>query len=124
MMFRTQIEAKRFIVDRVVAQARVEGVTLSDAEQEMLSWSESDPEFVVDPELPERLAAEISDENYERKIVGLLSRCFKTDVERTPEAEAQWREAAGILRQGDHCILIMLDEAIGHHSRPWWQFWK
>ena len=123
-MVRTQTEAKRFFVDKVVAQARVEGVTLSNAEREMLSWSESDPEFVVDPELPERLADEVSDEDYERKIVGLLSRCFKTEVERTPEAEAQWKQAASILRQGDHYILVMLDQAVGRQSRPWWQFWK
>src|SRR5437762_2050801 len=116
-MVRTQTEAKRFFVDRVLAQARVEGITLSDAQQKMLFWSESDSEFVVDPELPKRLAYEISDEDYERKIVGLLSRSFKADVERAREAEAQWQQAAGILHQGDHYILVMLDEAVGHQLR-------
>ena len=78
----------------------------------MLFWSESDSEFVVDPELPKRLAYEISDEDYERKIVGLLSRSFKADVERAREAEAQWQQAAGTLHQGDHYILVMLEEAV------------
>ena len=123
-MVRTQTEAKRFFVDKVVAQARLEGMTLSDAEQAMLFWSESDPEFVVDPELPERLAAEISDDEYERKIVGLLSRSFQADLERAPEAEAQWKQAADVLHQGDHYILVMLDQAIGRQLKRWWQFWK
>jgi hypothetical protein len=64
-MVRTQNDAKRFFVNRVVSRARIEGITLSDAEQRMLGWSESDPDFVADLELPKRLAAEISDEDYE-----------------------------------------------------------
>jgi hypothetical protein len=84
-MFRTQAEAKRFFVSKVVGQARVESMTLSDAEQRMLSWSESDPDFVADPRLPEQLAAKISDKDYETKIVGLLWRSFSADVERAPE---------------------------------------
>ncbi len=40
-MIRTHSEAKRFLVDKVVAQARVERMPLSDAERQMLSWSES-----------------------------------------------------------------------------------
>jgi hypothetical protein len=62
-MVRTQSEAKRFFVDKVVARARVERVSLSDAERQMLSWSESDPDFIVDPRLPQQLASEMSDEH-------------------------------------------------------------
>lgn len=123
-MVRTLSEAKRFFVERIIGQARLEGMTLSDAEQGMLCWSESDPDIVVDPRLPEQLAAEISDRDYETKITGLLSRGFKADVQRTPEAAAQWKQASAILHQGDHYILIMLDQAVGRKLRPWWQFWK
>jgi hypothetical protein len=49
-MVRTQTEAKRFFVDKVLAQAGAEGMTLSDAERKMLFWSESDPDWVVDLE--------------------------------------------------------------------------
>jgi hypothetical protein len=58
-MFHSQAGAKRFFVEKVVAQAQVEGVPLSAAERRMLSWSESDPDFVVDPQLPEQLTSEI-----------------------------------------------------------------
>jgi hypothetical protein len=111
-MVRTQAEAKRFFVDKVLAQAGAEGMALSDAEQKMLFWSEPDPDSVVDLGLPERLAGEISDTDYEKKIVGLLSRSFQVDVARSPEAEAQWKEASRILHQGDHYIVVMLDEAV------------
>ena len=123
-MVRTQSEAKRFFVEKVVAQARDEQIQLSDAERRMLSWSESDPDFVADPRLSEQLASELTDEEYEKKIVGLLARRFAADVTISPEAEGQWRQAAEVLREGDHYMLIMLDEATGRRLRRWWEFWR
>ena len=51
--FRTQTDAKQFLVARVIEQATSEGVHLSDAERHMLSWSESDPDFTPDFDLAE-----------------------------------------------------------------------
>ena len=109
-MVRSQSEAKRFFVDKVVAQARAERVPLSDAERQMLSWSESDPNFIVDPRLPEQLASEMSDEEYEKKIGGLLARSFAADVAVSPQTEGQWKQAADVLHEGDHYILVMLEK--------------
>jgi hypothetical protein len=92
-MARTQSEAKHFFVEKVVAQARAEQVALSNAERQMLSWSESDPDFVVDPNLPKQLASEMPDEDYEQKIAGLLARSFAADVRANREAKRQWRQA-------------------------------
>ena len=123
-MVRTQTEAKRFFVDKVPAQAGYEGMALSDAEQKMLFWSESDPDWVVDLELPERLAAEISDEDYEKKIAGLLSRAYRAEIARSQEARDQWKQASDVLHQGDHYILIMLDQDLaGLQTKRWWKFW-
>src|SRR5215813_11290929 len=112
-MVRSQSEAKRFFVEKVMAQARAEQVALSNAERQMLSWSESDPDFVVDPNLSEQLASEMPDEEYEKKIAGLLARRFAADVGASPAAESQWKQAAEVLREGDHYILVMLDKAVG-----------
>jgi hypothetical protein len=123
-MVHSQTEAKRLFVERVMMQARLEGVSLSDAERTMLSWSESDPDLVVDPQLPKTLAAEISDQAYERKISGLLVRRFAAEVDQDPGAEAQWKQAVEVLRQGDHYIIIMLDAAVGNRLKRWWEFWR
>jgi hypothetical protein len=123
-MFNSQSDAKRFVIEQVLAQASAESIQLSDAERRMLSWSESDPDSIMDPQLPAQLASEISDEEYERKVVGLLSRRFEIGVSADPAAEAQWRQAAEVLHQGDHYILVMLDEALGSHVKRWWQFWR
>jgi hypothetical protein len=123
-MARTQSEAKHFFVEKVVAQARAEQVALSKAERQMLSWSESDPDFVVDPNLPKQLASEMPDEDYEQKIAGLLARRFAADVGAKPEAKRQWKQAAEVLREGDHYLLIMLDKAVGGQLKRWWEFWR
>jgi hypothetical protein len=60
-VFTSQGQAKRFFVGRIVTQAARDGRPLSDAEQWMLSFSESDPEFVVDPARVERVQNEITD---------------------------------------------------------------
>ena len=102
---------------RAFAQARVERMPLSDAERQMLSWSESDRDFMVDPRLPNQLASEMSDEDYETKVVGLLARSFAADVAASPETQGQWKQAAEVLHEGDHYILVMLDKAVGHRLK-------
>jgi hypothetical protein len=127
-MVHTQSEAKRFFVERVVKRARDEGVPLSDAERRMLSWSESDPEFTADPQnvvqLAEQLASEMSDEQYEEKIAGLLDRRFAEEVAADPGAKDAWQQALSVLGQGDHYIGIMIDRAVGDRLKlkKWWQF--
>jgi hypothetical protein len=120
----SQTEAMRFVVEKVVRQAELEGVPLSDAERKMLSWSESDPHYVADLQVPERLATEISDEEYEEKVAGLLGRRLAADIDAHPDAASQWEQAAGVLREGDHYITVMLDTALRRRLKRWWQFWR
>jgi hypothetical protein len=117
-------EAKRFFVEKVIGEAATEGIPLSDAEQRMLSFSESDPEFVVSPGLVERLQAEISDDAYEAKIAGLIERAWKRDVESDSNARTVYHEAFTLLSQGDHYLLVMIDKALRRHLRPRWAFWR
>ena len=89
----------------------------------MLSFSESDPEFVVDLSRVSALEAEISDAAYEEKVAGLAERVCATDVASNAESVATYKEAFRILNQGDHYILIMLKRGLSHWLRPWWAFW-
>ena len=123
-MFTSQGQAKRFFVEKLIAQAVSEGVPLSDTERRMLSFSESDPEFVVSPGLVEKLQAEISDDAYEAKIAGLIEGVWKRDVESDSNARTVYREAVTILSQGDHYLLVMIDRALRRHLRPWWALWR
>ena len=122
MSFATQAAAKRFFVARVLEQATADGVRLSEAEQRMLAWSESDPEFTPDPALPPALEAEMSDEAYEAKIAALIRAAYARDVARDPGAKTRYREAYATLAAGDHYILIMIRRALGLRLRRWWPF--
>jgi hypothetical protein len=123
-VFTSQGQAKSFFVDKIVKQAVNDGAPLSDAERQMLRFSESDPEFVVSPALVEKLQAEISDEDYETKVAGLLERSWRRDVESDSTTPDVYREAFRVLNQGDHYLLIMIKRALGRHLRPWWAFWR
>jgi hypothetical protein len=94
----------------------------------MLSWSESDPKFIADPQrvaqLVEQLASEMSDEEYEEKIAGLLNRRFAEEVTADPGAKGAWQDALSVLNQGDHYIAIMIDRAVGAQTKRWWEFWR
>jgi hypothetical protein len=122
-MFHTQSEARRFFVDRIIQQADREHVRLSEDERQMLLWSESGSDAVGDPELAHRLAAEISDADYESKITGLLRRSFAADVVADQSSRESWRDAWSVLNRGDHYILIMINAAVGAEIKPWWRFW-
>jgi hypothetical protein len=87
----------------------------------MLLWSESDPEFELSPEqldaLVDELALEMSDEQYEWKIARLLARSYERDVAAGKDLRAVWKAAYSRLNEGDHYILVMLDETLGRKLR-------
>jgi len=112
-MFATQSDAKRFFVEKVVAQAAAEGTPLSDGERWMLSFSESDPDFVVDPARVAQVEAEIPDDEYEAKIGGLLRRSYHRDTDSTDSARELYGDACAKLNEGDHYLSIMIERAIG-----------
>ncbi|MGE5100282.1 MAG: hypothetical protein ACM3SX_09870 [Deltaproteobacteria bacterium] len=116
-----QTQARQFFEDKIVQQARAEGVVLSADERLMLKWSESAADSIADPELVERLAAQISDEDYEAKIAGLLSRCYATEIDADRGAKKAWAEAFATLNRGDHYVLVMINRALGRQLTPWWK---
>ncbi len=126
MAFETQTDAKRFIVDRVLEQAKIDGVNLSDVERYNLSWSESDPDFKVDYELAEALKDEISSDEYEAKVAGLIRNAFERDIAADLNTKSLYREAYDKMNKGDHYILIMMKSAIGSKlgskRLKWWPF--
>jgi hypothetical protein len=125
-MVRSQSEAKRFFIQKVVDQAGREGAALSKAERWMLTWSEGDPEFKFDQVLVDQLAAEISDEDYESKVAGLLARALEVESAADPGARDVWLQARSDLEEGDHYIAIMIESAFKGTPPPkrWWEVWR
>jgi hypothetical protein len=121
-MFHTPIQARQFFEDRIIQQADVEGAPLSADECLMLKWSESEPDSIGDLALAERLAGEISDDDYQEKIAGLLTRSYAADVAREPRTKEAWADAFRAVQRADYYIGIMIDRALARQLTPWWKF--
>jgi hypothetical protein len=117
-----QSAAKQFFVAKILAEATARRVTLSAAEQYMLSWSESDPHFTQDPALTAAFEAETNDTGFESKVVPLIRGAYARDVNLQPTARTQWRNAYAALNKGDHYLLVMLRDALGWRLKRWLLF--
>lgn len=124
-MSESQSQATHFFANRVIQQATSDGNPLSDAECRMLYWSESDPSFKADPRLTAAFADQTTDEEFERKISGLLKRAFQADVAADPHARERWRRAFAVLQRGDHYVTVMIERALGSKMTMmgWRQIW-
>jgi hypothetical protein len=108
-----EASAKRFLIDRVAAQATREGKPLSEAETYMLAWSEADPGFSPDAELDSVFDAKTTPEEFESSISALLRRAYRADVAADPSVRSEYLAAYDRLKKNDHYIAVMLDPALG-----------
>jgi hypothetical protein len=114
--------ALTFFVAKVLTEAEHQGIPLSEAERKMLSWSEVEPGCVADPAVAEQLASELTDEEYEAKIAGLLEAAYKRDIGADKAESDAYKQAYAMLKGGDYYLLVMIDRALGRRLRPWWRF--
>ena len=122
MTFDTQTAAKRFVIAKVVEQAAREGVALGAAERHMLSWSESDPHLVPDATLAEAQEREIPAAEFEAKVAELIRQAYDRDLAADSDLCSLYRAARKKLKEGDHYILVLMDQALGSRLKRWWQF--
>jgi len=103
------MDAKEFIVSRIVEEASRQHVGLSELERKMLDFSEGYPTLPDMMGVAEKFEATYDAEKYEEKIRQLSRKVFERDRERSPENAELWRDAIEVLRKEDHYILVMLD---------------
>ncbi len=113
MTFTSQKASKKFFIDKIIEQAKHDNIVLSDAEQYMLGWSETEKGFVLDQRLIDQFNQEMVNENFEQKIESLLKSAYKTDIEKDPTRKSIYRDAYTVLNEGDHYIRVMIKAAIG-----------
>jgi hypothetical protein len=109
MSFASSMEAKEFLVSRIVEEASRQHVRLSELERKMLYFSERYPTLPDIMEVNEKFEAEYDSEEYEGKIKGLARKALRHDQKESPENVPLWREAIQMLNKEDHYILVMLD---------------
>lgn len=102
------MDAKKFLASKIVFEANLQGMPLSEGEQKLLLFSEQDPESPTD--IPDELLEGI-DYEFEKKITGLLKAAYERDRVNPQELE-QYHEAMQKLKGSDHYILVMAEPAL------------
>ncbi|MFZ0394203.1 MAG: hypothetical protein WCF17_12980 [Terracidiphilus sp.] len=99
-------EAKRFLVDRIAAEAERGGAPLDEAETELLGFGEGEAGMTT---LERARTSEREDEEYENRIARLAKAVYDRDVEAGRKAE--WDEALDELAAEDLYLFVMLERA-------------
>jgi hypothetical protein len=112
----TTRDAKEFLVGKIAEQAQRSGIALSGVERKMLYYSESD----CTPETAEANAAferEYDQAQYERKISRIVRQLLAKERHENAGDFDLWKAAVERLREGDHYLLVMVEQA-GGAGRP------
>ncbi len=105
--------AKQFLISRVIEEAELEHVSLSDIEKKMLHFTEVHPSLPDMYEVNEEFDRNYDSDEYESKIAGLLREARARDREQSPTQAQQGDDALAALKKEDHYILVMVAQAFG-----------
>lgn len=103
-------DAAQFLVQKIVSQARREGVPLTDVEEKMLLFSETSPTLPNITDVNEAFDRDYDPIAYERKIATLV-RHIRSAERNNSEENRRWNEAIRALRGEDYYVLVMVNEA-------------
>jgi len=110
-IFHSAREAKEFLISKIVEQAQCDGVALSDLEQKMLYFSETDWTLPNMRSISEEFDRICDQDEYEGKIVGLVKGAYKRILRASGKEYEKWRSAVRLLSTQDHYILVMINQA-------------
>jgi hypothetical protein len=115
-------EAKEFIVARIVAEAQIEGISLSEVERKELYFSKTDWTLPDMMEVNAAFDRDYDPDEYERKIAGVIRNARERARKEDRQDYEAWSDAIRVLSQEDHYVLLMVGHAgagqAGVSTRP------
>ena len=108
--------AKQFLISKVIEEAKVEQVNLSEVEKKMLHFTEVHPSLPDIYEVNAEFERDYDSGEYETKIASLLKNARDRDRQSSPSREQDWTDALDALKKEDHYILVMVAQAFGAGS--------
>lgn len=106
--FNSQRDPKEYLISRIVAEAKQEGVPLSDVERKMLYFSETDWTLPGILEVNAEFERDYDETEYEEKIADLVR---NLESRATPEEQDMFDDALLKLSDGDHYLQILIGNA-------------
>jgi hypothetical protein len=111
-------KAKEFLIGRILLEAQLEGVPVSELERKMMYFSESGWTLPDMEAVNETFSDEYDMMEYEQKIGSLvrhyLGRVRKADREQFKA----WQEAVEVLKEEDHYLLVLIQAPTGESALP------
>jgi hypothetical protein len=107
------LAAKQFLIARVIEEAELQQVLLSDVEKKILYFTEVHPSLPDIYEINAEFERNYDAAEYEDKIAGLLRNARDRDSRPSPVREQEWKDALDALKKEDHYILVMVRQAFG-----------
>ncbi len=111
MSFSSPLDARQFLVNKIIAQASRVGVNLSDVDQRMLLLNPGEPQSARGIPLA---VLEDTGRSYENRIVQLLKSAYDRD---RGEERRKYREAFEGLKGSNHYILIIASAALRRENQ-------
>lgn len=105
--------AKQFLISKVIEEASLENVPLSEIEKKMLQFTETEPSIPDIYEVNTQFEREYDNNEYEAKVTALLKNARERDRKASPLSEQQWVDALESLKGEDHYLLVMVGQAFG-----------
>lgn len=117
MTFSSQLDARQFLIDKIMNQASLASISLSEVERRMLQLNLDEPQSATG--IPVE-ALEDTSRVYEKKMAELLRAAYARDRD-LPRERQRYRDAIHTLRDGDHYILIIAAGVIPQRNK-WGDF--
>ena len=109
--FETDRDAKEYLIGRIVAAAKHEGVTLSKTERQMLYFSESGWTLPGMLAVNDQFERNYDENKYQLKIAGLVRKIQESNEANSRLEMETWDDAVLKLSEGDHYLLVLIDAA-------------
>ena len=107
------VAAKQFLIARVIEEAELQQVLLSDVEKKMLYFTEVHPSLPDIYEINAEFERNYDAAEYEDKVAALLRSARDRDSRPSPVREQEWKDALDAVKKEDHYILVMVRQAFG-----------
>lgn len=106
--FHSAREAKAFLASQVAEQAQRDHVHLSEVEQKMLSFSETDWTLPDMSEVSQEFDRDCDQDQYEEKVTTLIRHAYKRALKGSRDDYENWWSAIRLLSSEDHYVLVMI----------------
>ena len=100
--------SRQFVIDRILDQAKLDGVQLTDIEIRMLGFTEATAS-ATDLEAAKVFGRDFDDEEYEAKIASLIRRAYERDKQNGNLGT--WNRALAQIAGRDLYLHVMLERA-------------